>query len=159
MQVYWENEAKTYNADSLTYLREIEVWIKQTIQNALLEKYGENWEIKGLPRQIYKRAKGVADEKNYDSITSGDGASTVTVWDCVTLKECKEVVTIGSHWTDLFEAILTRPEELKIPGGKAAKTKWIEQIETLQNKLGKPSYSVSTSEFEFVKAVHTWIEK
>ena len=159
LQVYWENEAKTYNADSLTYLREIEVWIKQTIQSALLEKYGENWEIKGLPRQIYKRAKGVADEKNYDSITSGDGASTVTVWDCVTLKECKEVVTIGSHWTDLFEAILTRPEESKISGGKAAKTKWIEQIETLQNKLGKPSYSVSTSEFEFIKAVHTWIER
>ena len=158
LREYWENEAKTYNADSMTYLREIEVWIKQTIQTALMDKYGDNWEIKSLPKPIYKRAKGIADERNYDSITSGDGANTVSVWDCVTLKECKEIVTVGSHWTELFEGILTRPEEEKISGGKAARTKWIEQVESLQNKLNMPSYSVTTAEFEFIKAVYTWIK-
>lgn len=147
LREYWENEAKTYNADSMTYLREIEVWIKQTIQTALMDKYGDNWEIKSLPKPIYKRAKGIADERNYDSITSGDGANTVSVWDCVTLKECKEIVTVGSHWTELFEGILTRPEEEKLSGGKAARTKWIEQVESLQNKLNMPSYSVTTAEF------------
>lgn len=158
LREYWENEAKTYNADSMTYLREIEVWIKRTIQTALMDKYGDNWEIKSLPKPIYKRAKGIADERNYDSITSGDGANTVSVWDCVTLKECKEIVTVGSHWTELFEGILTRPEEEKISGGKAARTKWIEQVESLQNKLNMPSYSVTTAEFEFIKAVYTWIK-
>lgn len=158
LREYWENEAKTYNADSMTYLREIEVWIKQTIQTALMDKYGDNWEIKSLPKPIYKRAKSIADERNYDSITSGDGANTVSVWDCVTLKECKEIVTVGSHWTELFEGILTRPEEEKISGGKAARTKWIEQVESLQNKLNMPSYSVTTAEFEFIKAVYTWIK-
>lgn len=158
LREYWENEAKTYNADSMTYLREIEVWIKQTIQTALMDKYGDNWEIKSLPKPIYKRAKGIADERNYDSITSGDGSNTVSVWDCVTLKECKEIVTVGSHWTELFEGILTRPEEEKISGGKAARTKWIEQVESLQNKLNMPSYSVTTAEFEFIKAVYTWIK-
>lgn len=159
LQAYLENEAKTYNADSMAYLREIEVWVKQTIQESLAKEYGDNWEIKGLTKQIYKRAKGVADEKNYDSIASGDGSYTVTVWDCVTLKECKEIVTISNHWTGLFENILTRPEEAKISGGKSEKTKWIEQIEVLKNKLNKPSYSVSTDEFEFIKAVYTWISK
>lgn len=158
LREYWENEAKTYNADSMTYLREIEVWIKQTIQTALMDKYGDNWEIKSLPKPIYKRAKGFADERNYDSITSGDGTNTVSVWDCVTLKECKEVVTVGSHWTELFEPLLTRPEEEKISGGKAARTKWIEQIESLQNKLNMPSYSVTTAEFEFIKSVYIWIK-
>lgn len=157
LREYWENEAKTYNADSMTYLREVEVWIKQTIQTALMDKYGDNWEIKSLPKPIYKRAKGISDERNYDSITSGDGANTVSVWDCVTLKECKEIVTVGSHWTELFEGILTRPEEEKISGGKAARTKWIEQVEILQNKLNMPSYSVTTAEFEFIKAVYTWM--
>lgn len=157
LKSYWENEAKTYNADSMTYLREIEVWIKRVIQDALITKYGDNWEIKGLPRQIYKRAKGIADEKNYDSISSGDSSAVVSIWDCVTLKECKEIATIGSHWTDLFENVLTRPEEVKISGGKAAKTKWIEQIEVLQNKLRKSSYSVSTAEFNFINAVYDWI--
>lgn len=153
---YWENEAKTYNADSMTYLREIESWIKKTIKNSLAAFYGENWEIKALPKPIYKRAKGVADERNYDSITSGDNSNVVSVWDCVTLKECKEIITVGSHWTELFESILTRPEEEKLSGGKAARTKWIEQIESLQNKLNMPSYSVTTSEFEFIKAVYLW---
>ena len=83
----------------------------------------------------------------------------VTVWDCVTLRECKEIVTTGSHWTELFENVLTRPEDIKMPGGKATKTKWIERIESLKNKLSKPSYSVPTIEFEFIKAVRHWICK
>lgn len=159
LQEYWENEAKTYNADSITYLREIEVWIKNIIRKHLTEIYGKSWEIKGLPKPIYKRAKGVADEKNYDSIMLGDDSVTISVWDCVTLKECKEIVTISRHWTDLFESKLTRPEEIKISGGKSAKTKWIEQIETLQNKLNNPSYSVTTTEFEFIKAIYFWTQK
>lgn len=158
LKEYLENEAKTYNADSVTYLREIEASTKRIIQNSLSAKYGENWEIKGLPKQIYKRAKGEADERNYDSITSGYGATMISIWDCVSLKECKDIVTIGSHWTDLFEEKLTRPEDTKISGGKAAKTKWIEQIEVLQNKLAKPSYSVTTAEFEFIDSVHSWLK-
>lgn len=159
LQEYWENEAKTYNADSVTFLREIEAWIKQKIQSLLAEKYSDNWEIKALPKLIYKRAKGVADERNYDSIASGDSSSPVSVWDCVTLKECKEIVTVGSHWTDLFESVLTRPEDVKLSGGKNARTKWIEQIENLQNKLNMPSYSITTAEFEFIKEVYTWINE
>ena len=158
MKEYWDNEAKTYNADSVTYLREIEAYTKRIIQNSLSEKYGENWEIMGLPKTIYKRAKSEADERNYDSITAGYGTTTVSIWDCVSLRECKEIVTIGSHWTDLFEERLTRPEEAKISGGKTAKTKWIEQIEVLQNKLTKPLYSVTMTEFEFIKAVRNWLK-
>ena len=157
LKEYWENEAKTFNADSMTYLRAIESWVKKTVQTALSDTYGDNWEIKGLPKPIYKRAKSVADERNYDSIAAGDGSNTITVWDCVTLKECKEIVTVGSHWTDLFEEKLTRPEESKLSGGKSARTKWIEQVEVLQNKLNMPSYSVTTAEFDFIKAVYAWI--
>ena len=58
----------------------------------------------------------------------------------------------------MFEDKLTRPEEEKISGGKAAKTKLIEQIEALQNKLHNPSYSVSTVDFEFIKSVYSWIK-
>ena len=158
LKEYWENEAKTYNADSMVYLREIKVWVKHIVQESLSQKYGDNWEIKGLPKQIYKRAKGLADEKNYDNVTSGNGADPVSVWDCVTMKECKEIVTVGGHWTELFESRLTRPGDEKMPGGKAAKTKWIEQVEVLQNKLNNPSYSISTAEFEFIKEVYSWIK-
>lgn len=159
LQEYLENETKAYNDDSVTYLREIERWIKSKVGTALLQRYGENWEIKALPKSIYKRAKGIADERYYDSVATGDNSTTITVWDCVTLKECKEIVTVGNHWTELFDNMLTRPEESKISGGKTAKTAWIERIEVLQNKLNMPSYSVSTAEFEFIKAIYAWIKQ
>ncbi len=124
-----------------------------------MEKYGDNWEIKSLPKAIYKRAKGVADERNYDSITSGDGTNTISIWDCITLKECKEVVTVGSHWTELFETQLTRPEDEKISGGKTERTKWIGQVERLKNKLNMPSHSITSAEFEFIKSIHIWIKE
>lgn len=158
LKEYWEDEAKTFNADSMTYLREIEIWIKNTIKARLEEKYSDNWEIKALPKGIYKRANGDANERNYDSISAGDTTNKVSLWDCVTLKECKEIVTSGSHWTELFEAVLTRPEDADKAGGKSAKTDWISQIEILQNKLNMPSYSVTSTEFEFIKSVHIWVK-
>lgn len=156
---YWSNEAKTYNTDSMNYLREICNLTKQKIKETLIKKYGENWEIKAIPKPIYKRAKGMADERNYDNISSGDEENSVSIWDCVTLKECKDIVTVGNHWTELFESLLTRPEEEKISGGKDARTKWMEQIDSLQNKLNMPSYSITATEFEFIIAVYKWLKE
>lgn len=158
LQEYWEDEAKTFNADSIAYLSEINAWVKKTVKAILEEYYGDNWEIKAIPRQIFKRAKGEADDRLYESVSSGE-TSTITIWDCVTLKECKEIITSGSHWADLFDDVLTRPEDRKISGGKAAKSKWIEQIEVLQNKLKMASYSVSTEDFDFIKSVLSWIRQ
>lgn len=153
---YWENETKVFNTDSMLYLRHIEVWIKNTIKDKLEEHYGVNWEIKGLPKPIYKKAKGIADDQNYENVANGNTTTDVSIWDCVTLKECKEIVISGSHWTELFESILIRPEEKNNAGGKSAKTKWIEQIEILQNKLNMSSYSITSTEFEFLKAIYSW---
>ena len=156
---YWENEAKAYNDDSIKYIRDIKTWIKNTIQSKLSENYGNNWEIRGIPKTIYTRAKSISDEQTYDIVSSGNVSDTITVWDCITLKDCKEIITSGSHWIDLFESILTLPGEDKLPGGKNAKTKWIERIETLQNKLNMPSYSVTNEEFSFIRSVHSWINE
>ena len=134
-----------------------ESWVKKTVQDILKKEYGDNWEIKGLPRPIYKRAKDVADEQNYDSIAAGDNTHLVEIWDCITLKDCKEIATVGSHWTELFESKLTRPEETKRAGGKAEKTKWMEQVESIQNKLNMTSYSVTAEEFNFLKELYTWL--
>lgn len=70
----------------------------------------------------------------------------------------KLIATSGSHWTDIFEKKLTRPEEEKIMGGKEAKTEWLVKIETIANKLQKTSqYSVSTQDFELLKEVRSWL--
>lgn len=156
---YWENEAKIYNSESMTYLRDIETKVKSIIKNKLNDIYGDAWLIKGLPKSIYTRAKGIADEKNYDNIHSGDSVESVNVWDYVTLKECKTIVTSGSHWTEGFDTLITRPDEEKLAGGKEMKTEWLVKIETIFNKLKMPAtnYSVSTTDFDFIRDVHQWL--
>ena len=116
----------------------------------------KDWEIKGIPKAIYMRAKGEADEKNYESVNANDEETAVSIWECVTLKECKDIVTAGNHWSDLFEEKFTLPGEERKPGGKAAKTEWIEKIDKLQNKLKNPSYSITTEEFRFIEEVLHW---
>ena len=95
--------------------------------------------------------------QNYESIKNGH-ESTVTVWDCVTLTECKTIVTSGNHWTTIFEDVLTRPEEKNISGNKDSRTEWLHQLNTINNKLTKPSYSVSAKEFELIKSVYDWLK-
>ncbi|WP_135553748.1 DGQHR domain-containing protein [Paenibacillus cymbidii] len=156
LEKYWEDEAKTFNEESLKYLREIEVSVKSIIAQKLKEKCGDNWQIKGLPKTVYSRAKKDADNQNYDSITSG-GVGNVTIWDCVKFLECKEIILYGKNWSETFESVVVRPEDSKITGGREAKTEWFVKLNTISNKLQKAAYSVSTEEYSFIKSIYNWI--
>lgn len=153
---YWLDEAKTFNTESATYLYEIQSKVKKIIADQLEAHYGKNWLIQALPRPIYEKAKKDADDQNYESIRLGQ-EGTVTVWDCVSLLECKTIVTSGNHWTTIFESVLTRPEETE-SGNKDTRTDWLRQIHTINNKLSMHAYSVSTKEFEFIKSIYEWLK-
>ena len=154
---YLLNEAKIYNDESVQYLYKIQGIVKKLIAEKLENHYGKNWLINALPRIIYDKAKNEADNQNYESIRNGHEA-TVTIWDCVTLSGCKTIITSGNHWTAIFSALLTRPEEKIGSGTKDSKTEWLNQLNTINNKLTKPSYSVSAKEFEFIKSVYQWLK-
>ena len=66
-------------------------------------------------------------------------------------------MTYGKNWSELFEKLLTRPQDSKISGGKENKTEWITKLNSINNKLAKDSYSVSTEEYTFIKEVYEWI--
>lgn len=155
---YWLRESKQFNQASVQYLHEIEVTAKSLIGSALEQYYGENWEIKALPKTIYNAAKQKADDQNYDSIKNGYASDTVSIWECVSLADCKVIATAGNHWTEIFEKILTRPEDANVSGGKAAKTDWLARMTTISNKLMKPNYSVSKDEFDLIKSVYDWLK-
>lgn len=157
LREYWLEQAKTFNEDSIRYLREIKVALKTLVEEKLHIARGDNWLIKGLPRAVYTRAKKEADDQNYDLIAGGVDGPEVSIWDCVTLAECKDIVTYGKNWSELFEKLLTRPQDSKIPGGKESKTEWITRLNSINNKLAKDSYSVSTEEYTFIKEVYEWI--
>lgn len=158
LQEYWLKESKQFNKESIQYLHDIEIAAKSLIASALKQYYGDNWEIMALPKSIYSAAKQKADDQNYDNIRNGLALDDVSIWDCVSLADCKIIATSGNHWTEIFESRLTRPEEVTMSGGKSAKTGWLAKMTTISNKLMKPNYSVSKEEFDLIKSIYDWLK-
>ncbi len=154
---YWQNETKIYNEETQSMLREIESKIKDIISERLEDYFGDSWLIKGLPKNIYTRAKNEADEAIYEHISNDGEDIDIPVWNYITLVDCKQIVLNGKNWSLLFEDSFVRPEEVKLAGGKDPKTDWILRLNTIRNKLQKESYSVPVDEYSYVKSIHEWV--
>lgn len=153
---YWQNESKEYNDDTKTMLNELESKVKMVISSRLEEYYGESWLIKGLPKNIYTKAKNEADEAIYESVANNGDEIDIPIWNYVSLSDCKQIIINGKNWSLLYEDTFVRPEEEKISGGKEAKTEWIIRLNTIANKLQNDKYSVPVDEYSFVKIVYDW---
>ena len=154
---YWLNEAKTFNEEVRIMIGEIENKLKTIISDNLQDCFGVSWLVRGLPKNIYTKAKKLADDKTYDLQLQNDDAEDVDIWDYVPLADYVPIVTNGKNWSSLFEDVLVRPEETKIAGGKDAKTQWILRLSAIKNKMVKDSYSVPVDEYTLVKSIHEWI--
>lgn len=152
---YIENETKQYNTESREYLTVIEEHVKTIIANALEAYYGENWVIKGLPKNIYKAAKKMADDKNYE-LLSNDEEAEIDTWDCITLADCREIVTYSHNWSEIFENIVTRPEDVNL-SNKEQKTEWMSTMNKEKNKISKVTYSVPKVTFELISSIYDWL--
>lgn len=152
---YIENETKQYNTESREYLTVIEEHVKTIIANALEAYYGENWVIKGLPKNIYKAAKKMADDKNYE-LLSNDEEAEIDTWDCITLADCREIVTYSHNWSEIFENIVTRPEDVNL-SNKEQKTEWMSTMNKEKNKISKVTYSVPKITFELISSIYDWL--
>ncbi|MBE7065681.1 MAG: DGQHR domain-containing protein [Ruminococcaceae bacterium] len=152
---YIENETKQYNVEAREYLNDIVDNIKIKIATALESYYGENWIIKGLPKHTYKNAKKIADDKNYELISNDEDAE-IEIWDCITLADCKEIVTYSHNWSEIFENIITRPED-KAKANKEQKTEWLDIMSKELNKISKSSYSVPKATFEMISSIYEWL--
>lgn len=152
---YIENETKQYNTESREYLTVIEECVKDIIASALASYYGDNWIIKGLPKNIYKMAKKMADDKNYE-LLSNDEDEEISTWDCITLSDCREIVTYSHNWSEIFESIITRPEDVGL-SNKEQKTEWLSMMNKEINKISKTTYSVPKTTFELISSVYDWL--
>lgn len=157
LEEFWQNESKVYNEETQSMLREIVDKVKLLISERLNEYFGDSWLIKGLPKNIYTRAKGEADEAMYVHVTSTGEEIDIPIWDYVTLPECKQIILNGKNWSLFFEDTFVRPEESNIVGGKDAKTDWLLRVNSIANKLSKESYSVPVDEYSYVKSVYDWL--
>ena len=159
LERYWQEQAKTFNEDSIKCLRQIENNLKNIISSKLKAVRGSTWLIVGLPKKVYDRAKKRADDYNYEIIATGNGSEKISIWECVGLSECKDITMYGKNWSEIFEPFMIRPEEVQSSGNKDVKTRWMLKLSTISNKLAKPSYSVSSDEYEFIKSVDSWMEE
>lgn len=155
LEEYIENTTKEYNATSKEYIYAIEEKLKDVIAESLQEYYGDKWLIKGLPKTTYKEAEKAASDKNYE-LLSNDEESDIEPWDCISLSDCKDIVVYSRNWSEIFESIITRPEDL-ILSTKEQKTEWINTISNEQNKLSKSTYSVPKSSFELISNIYAWL--
>ena len=157
LEEFWQNETKIYNEETKSMLREIESKVKLLISERLGEYFGDSWLIKGLPKNIYTRAKGEADEAMYVHVSSTGEEIDIPIWDYVTLPECKQIIMNGKNWSLFFEDTFVRPEETNLVGGKDPKTDWILRVNSISNKLSKESYSVPVDEYSYVKSIYDWL--
>lgn len=155
LEEYIENTTKEYNATSKEYIYAIEEKLKDVIAESLQEYYGDKWLIKGLPKTTYKEAEKAASDKNYE-LLSNDEESDIEPWDCISLSDCKDIVVYSHNWSEIFESIITRPEDL-ILSTKEQKTEWISTISKEQNKLSKSTHSVPKSSFELISNIYAWL--
>lgn len=155
LEEYIENTTKEYNATSKEYIYAIEEKLKDVIAESLQEYYGDKWLIKGLPKTTYKEAEKAASDKNYE-LLSNDEESDIEPWDCISLSDCKDIVVYSRNWSEIFESIITRPEDLLL-STKEQKTEWINTISKEQNKLSKSTYSVPKSSFELISNIYAWL--
>lgn len=157
LEEFWLNENKMYNDETRSMIQEIVDKIKLLISERLDDYFGDGWLIKGLPKNIYTRAKGMADDAVYAHVSRTGEEIDFPIWDYVTLPDCKQIVMNGRNWSLFFEDTFVRPEEANIVGGKEAKTDWMLKINSISNKLLKESYSVPVDEYTYVKSVYDWI--
>ena len=157
LEEFWQNETKMYNDETVSMIQEIVIKVKLLISERLNDYFGESWLIKGLPKNIYTRAKGEADEAMYIHVTNTGEEIDIPVWDYVTLPECKQIVLNGKNWSLFFEDTFVRPEEANLIGGKDVKTDWLLKVNSISNKLSKESYSVPVDEYTYVKSIYDWL--
>lgn len=155
LREYIENETKQYNSESREYLSYIEERVKEVISQALNSYYGDKWMIKGLPKTIYKNAEKIASDRNYE-LLSNDEDGEIEAWDCINLSDCKEIVIYSHNWSEIFESIMTRPEDKNL-STKDQKTEWMTIMSKEINKMSKQTYSVPKSTFEMISEVYNWL--
>lgn len=151
-----KDNTKQFNVESFGMIQDLEKFIKQDFATKLSNKYGANWITAGLPSKVYKQANNAMGKQNYENSKKGNN-KTVSLWDCVTIANCKDIAIFGSNWTELFESSYTRPEEIKISGGKVAKTEWMTKLANAANNISSANYSVSEEEYLFIKSLYKWL--
>lgn len=150
LEEWWRDNAKQFNNQSGTLIRDISKFIKDDFEKRLRDKYGNDWFTNGVPKPVYMKASKTATERNY-GVT--DDAQRITPWQCVTISQCQQIATYGSNWSEVFCDAYTMPNT---KGTKIEKTDWMIQFDKIRAK-DLFTYSVTEKEYKFLQEIFEWL--
>lgn len=145
---YEQNESKEYNEEAYATIRDIEQFLNSKFKQLLIENYGEGWFEEGVPAQIQDTAVILAQQKKREKHRE------VHPWECLRIIDYRTIAL--RNWQSIFVDVVTLPDELKLSGGKDAKTQWMDTVSRIRNQ-NMHSYSVSKEELDFLKRVKRFL--
>jgi len=154
LEKYWKDNAKIYNEESYSMISDIEAYMNDDFRKKLSEEYGKDWQIRGIPKEIFLRANSLALEKTYNKT---EGQLNFEPWECLHLIDYKDIATYGSNWSKLFEKSYTRPEENKGNISKDKKTNWMRELNRIRNIISHSGGSVTEDDYKFLKEIWEWL--
>jgi len=148
------DEAKQFNADSYSMVRDIEQFLKRDIRTRLEDKFGASWFKDGVPRKVYQDAESLRAEKQYEAGTD----EVIDWWDCLFLINYREILLHGGMglWNEIYDATYTLPSDRKASSWKA-KSDWLVQLNEIRKKVSHDG-TVTEEEFGFLQVLHAHLD-
>lgn len=144
---YWEDHDKSHNEDSIRIMATAEQSARIFIVNTL-KATSTNW-IQEIPKKVYTSANNEKSKHEYDTGESKE------ISEFFTMSDLCEIIMYGPNWSTLFENVFTLPSQIKLSGGKKAKTEWMHVIDKLQKNVGRANFNVTKSQREMLLEVET----
>ncbi len=149
-ETWWVDNSKQYNEASLNMLDDISTAVILQVKQ-MLDNTGRTLPFK-LESALNTRLF------NENARRKNEGKAPLNKWDIFTLSDCVTLANEGRFWTDGLKDILTRPEQVGRKGGnKAAKLKWLTDMNRIRKSLNKSSYSVKQSEYIYICSIYKWL--
>lgn len=151
---YIADESKTFNSESFNMMRDIETFLHNDIRRRLQDRFGSRWFKDGVPQSVYQDASALAVDKNRER----EAEDEVEPWDCLFFVDHQKILQRDfATWQELFATQYTRPNDDSKPGGWKARTAWLSELNRIRNEIAH-QYSVKESEYNFLVAIHRWLE-
>lgn len=154
LEQWRRDNSKLYNEKSFSNIIEIESYVKASVSGYLQGQYGELWKSE-VPKTVYQDAEKRASDINYGT---SDNNEKINIMNCFTLKDCRNIIIHGKHWSEKFEKIYTKPSEArKKAGTKKTKTEWMSKLYDIKSRQNTFGYSVTEENYEMINLIYQWL--
>lgn len=152
---YLESEERQFNNESREMVAEIERFLSADVRQRLEDEFGAGWFKDGVPRKIRIEAGKLAVERNAER----EVGEEVEAWDCLYLIDYQAVITqTDDLWKRLFEKRYTQPGDENKPGGRKARTDWLQRLNEYRNDISHVR-SITEDGHDFLVTITTWLVK